>query len=173
MVLEMDWTRRKHSIGRLPLVLERSLQRQSPTIQVQLLCSKSTRLFWKIAQRPRTPLHTVQTRKHMWCERTGSSVEAEIQPAGWTAPRHDVTSPLLFMNLFLSSAEPSEPKVPPQSKPLRQLPPPQHTPSYIHSPSQSCPRALLLPPHPLPMKKSNIVWLEQEIRRQRERRTQG
>lgn len=79
-------------------------------------------------------------------------MEAEIQPAGWTAPQHDVTSPLLFINLFLSSAEPSEPEVPPQSKPLRQPrrspppPTPQHTPFFIHSPSQSRPLALLLPP---------------------------
>ena len=49
----------------------------------------------------------------MWCEQSGSSMEAQIQPAGWTAPQPDVASPLLFMHLFLSSAELSEPKVPP------------------------------------------------------------
>lgn len=53
-----------------------------------------------------THIHT-----HMWCVQSDSSMEAQIQPAGWTAPQPDVMSPLLFMHLFLSSAELSEPKV--------------------------------------------------------------
>lgn len=48
------------------------------------------------------------------------------QPAGWTAPQPDVTSPLLFMHLFLSSAELSEPNTPP--------PPPAPLPPFVLQP---------------------------------------
>lgn len=66
------------------------------------------------------------------CVLSGSSMEAETQPARWTAPPPDVMSSLLFMHLFLSSAELSEPDAPllpppwssiQYSRPTLQLPP--------------------------------------------------
>lgn len=89
--------------------------------KVQLRCLNSTRVFSQKWDNRAAHIHTVHRLVHTYmCVQSSSSMEAQTQPARWTAPPPDVMSSLLFMHLFLSSAELSEPDAPP--------PIPFHTP---------------------------------------------
>lgn len=78
---------------------EASLSLQTPTADTkqttiaQLLCLNTTSLFSKTGQWTHTHIHTrsycthARTHTHTWCEESGSSMEAQIQAAGWTAPQ--------------------------------------------------------------------------------------
>lgn len=113
--------------------------------KVQLLCFTAVSLSSKIGQW--TGSHSyctltereraTETHMHMWCVQSGSSMEAWVEAAGWTAPQPDVMSPLLFMHLFLSSAELPEPKVLPTTPSSSNCPTP---------PLPCRPPAPLLPP---------------------------
>lgn len=134
----------------LPLCYTLSLDTKQ-TSEVQLLCFSSASLFSRIGQWTGSHSYCTQrerereketererhTHMHMWCIQSGSSMEAWVEAAGWTAPQPDVMSPLLFMHLFLSSTELSEPKVSPPASSSSTRPAP---------PLPSRPPAPLLPP---------------------------
>lgn len=131
---------------------EASLSLQTPTANTkqttiaQLLCLNTTSLFSKTGQWTHTHIHTrsycTHARTHtrgvknpvlLWRLRFRQQVGQPLNP--------DVTSPLLFMNLFLSSAELSELKVP---TPLHYFPP-----ALSSSPSFT----------PCQQRRANTVWL--------------
>lgn len=131
---------------------EASLSLQTPTADTkqttiaQLLCLNTTSLFSKTGQWTHTHIHThsycTHARTHtrgvknpvlLWRLRFRQQVGQPLNP--------DVTSPLLFMNLFLSSAELSELKVP---TPLHYFPP-----ALSSSPTFT----------PCQQRRANTVWL--------------
>lgn len=87
-----DWPNRyQHTRYQRLLSLQTPTADTKQTTIAQLLCLNTTSLFSKTGQWTHTHVHTrsycTHARTHTWCEESGSSMEAQIQAAGWTAPQ--------------------------------------------------------------------------------------